>query len=112
MVRYIGKCGACKQTSARDYTDTQVEGRGAGMYRREVKVYGRLYGEDGQGRPLFMRASADTTCPRCGAQKWNGKAVQGFTTSHLCDARCTEAKGFRCECSCGGANHGKGFLCD
>lgn len=24
-----------------------------------------------------------------------------------CDARCTSAKGFKCECSCGGANHGK-----
>ena len=23
-----------------------------------------------------------------------------------CDARCTHAKGFDCECSCGGKNHG------
>jgi hypothetical protein len=27
---------------------------------------------------------------------------------HKCDARCTNAKGFKCECSCGGKNHGKG----
>lgn len=27
---------------------------------------------------------------------------------HKCDARCLNAKGHSCECSCGGANHGKG----
>jgi len=27
-------------------------------------------------------------------------------TLHKCDARCTTAKGFKCECSCGGKNHG------
>lgn len=27
---------------------------------------------------------------------------------HKCDARCQHAKGHKCECSCGGANHGKG----
>lgn len=30
---------------------------------------------------------------------------------HVCDARCMNAKGHNCECSCGGANHGKGFNC-
>lgn len=24
-----------------------------------------------------------------------------------CDGRCTHAKGFNCECACGGKNHGK-----
>ncbi len=27
---------------------------------------------------------------------------------HKCDDRCVSAKGHKCECSCGGANHGKG----
>lgn len=26
---------------------------------------------------------------------------------HKCDARCMNAKGHNCECSCGGKNHGK-----
>ena len=32
-------------------------------------------------------------------------------TKHSCDSRCLNAKGrmMNCECSCGGANHGKGF---
>lgn len=27
---------------------------------------------------------------------------------HKCDARCQHAKGHKCECSCGGKNHGAG----
>jgi hypothetical protein len=31
---------------------------------------------------------------------------------HKCDARCLNATGFKCECSCGGKNHGAGsFIC-
>jgi hypothetical protein len=31
---------------------------------------------------------------------------------HKCDARCLNATGFKCECSCGGKNHGAGsFTC-
>jgi hypothetical protein len=29
-------------------------------------------------------------------------------TNHKCDARCEFAKGFKCECACGGKNHGRG----
>lgn len=29
---------------------------------------------------------------------------------HKCDARCMNAKGHNCECSCGGKNHGAGCL--
>lgn len=29
---------------------------------------------------------------------------------HHCDARCENAHGPNCECSCGGANHGKAYL--
>lgn len=33
-----------------------------------------------------------------------------FASKHECDARCLNATGkiMRCECSCGGANHGRG----
>lgn len=36
-------------------------------------------------------------------------------TRHVCDARCYNATGriMKCECSCGGKNHGKGaFNCE
>lgn len=45
-------------------------------------------------------------CPECAAtvrlQRLKGK----LNAEHLCDARCTNAKGSNCECECGGANHG------
>ena len=32
---------------------------------------------------------------------------------HKCDARCLNARGRSCECSCGGKNHGAGgFICN
>lgn len=31
-----------------------------------------------------------------------------FVETHVCDARCMNAIGPNCECSCGGANHGRG----
>lgn len=33
---------------------------------------------------------------------------------HKCDARCQNAKGFKCECECRGKNHGSGqnFMCE
>jgi hypothetical protein len=38
---------------------------------------------------------------------------KSFPSKHKCDARCTSAKGFRCECECGGKNHGAGsFACE
>ena len=31
-------------------------------------------------------------------------------SNHKCDARCLNARGFKCECECGGKNHGAGSL--
>jgi hypothetical protein len=31
-----------------------------------------------------------------------------YSPDHKCDARCLNAKGHNCTCSCGGANHGRG----
>jgi hypothetical protein len=104
MVRYIGKCRECKQTSARDYNDFRTVTLGQGMFKRQGKQYGRMHFEH------WIKASADVWCPRCKQAAWNAKPVDGVTTEHKCDVRCTDAKGFRCECSCGGARHGQGFL--
>ena len=39
----------------------------------------------------------------------SGKRVKGTYSADVpCDARCTNAKGHLCTCSCGGANHGAG----
>jgi hypothetical protein len=36
------------------------------------------------------------------------KRVIGTVSAKACDARCTNARGPLCECSCGGENHGAG----
>lgn len=53
---------------------------------------------------------------------WNGERwvkitraidYKSFPSLHKCDARCENARGFKCECSCGGKNHGKSaFICN
>jgi hypothetical protein len=56
---------------------------------------------------------------------WNGKEWIGYVkverqiryatnpSKHECDGRCMAAKGFNCECACGGKNHGAGrFQCN
>jgi alpha-acetolactate decarboxylase len=37
-----------------------------------------------------------------------------FASKHECDARCMNASGrtMNCECSCGGKNHGRGFIAE
>lgn len=50
-------------------------------------------------------------CARC----WICRAslrfsqVSGKVTRHECGAKCMASKGPACECSCGGANHGKSW---
>jgi hypothetical protein len=58
-----------------------------------------------------------------GYDKESGKWVKAnrkveykaFASKHECDARCMNATGkiMRCECACGGKNHGRGaFVCE
>lgn len=52
-----------------------------------------------------------------GAQVKATRAIEykSFPSKHVCDARCTGATGrtMKCECSCGGKNHGRGaFNCE
>lgn len=55
-------------------------------------------------------------CQTCGERHQAQRAIEykKFASKHECDARCINATGrvMRCECSCGGKNHGKGaFNC-
>lgn len=36
--------------------------------------------------------------------------IIGTISNHKCDSRCTTARGRKCECSCGGANHGSSWV--
>lgn len=51
-------------------------------------------------------------CPACGEKHVCERKIEykSNPSKHQCDARCVHATGkiMRCECSCGGLNHGKG----
>lgn len=49
------------------------------------------------------------SCRGCGT-KVQAAMVHGvFKAARKCDAKCLDAKGHKCECSCGGKNHGAGY---
>lgn len=68
---------------------------------REVKGDGRAYRVGNNG--VFAR------CPDR-HKFFPLKEIKGtYSADHKCDARCMNAKGHECTCSCGGANHGRGY---
>lgn len=51
-------------------------------------------------------------CPLCNQMHVGERKIEykSNPSKHICDARCMNATGkiMRCECACGGANHGRG----
>lgn len=48
-------------------------------------------------------------CRMCGRPKYAKRVMGKISTKHECNAKCLESKGFLCECSCGGKNHGAAY---
>lgn len=102
--RVIWTCGC--GTKAYDYTTTR-------RYSHTDRMSGRpKYTEaaltrmvDGVSRDI----SWDANCAICKRYRKSAH-VQGTVTEHKCGAKCLSSKGPVCECSCGGANHGKSHL--
>jgi hypothetical protein len=51
-------------------------------------------------------------CPACNRRHQVTRKIAFTPTSkpHICNAKCISAQGPNCECSCGGKNHGAGFI--
>jgi hypothetical protein len=79
----------------------------SGVHERNGKLFGYVSKDD-----LFFVQGAG----------WQGYTAVERTVEyksspsrHVCDARCVNATGriMKCECSCGGKNHGRGsFMCE
>lgn len=68
---------------------------------REVKLVGTPYRVGNNG--IFARCTNRH-------KVFVLKTVKGtYSEKHNCDSRCLNAKGHDCTCSCGGANHGRGY---
>jgi hypothetical protein len=98
MATAIHRCKACNKVE-------RVE------YRRELHSigYGRkdaVYFRESDG----ARALSPLPVVCCGRPMgWNW--LKAYTNAAVkCNARCTHAVGFNCECSCGGENHARGGM--
>ena len=56
-----------------------------------------------------MTDGTSLTAPKCCGDWLILRAVAGVKSQHECGAKCLESKGFHCECSCGGKNHGASY---
>lgn len=103
--RYIYKCSHkhCKGIKAVDVV----------VHHSVTKWYDPETNQGGSHKPIISYNGDSQLihlhCPICNEVMYGDK-VQGYTTNHICDARCTGAVGKICECSCGGANHGSAHL--
>jgi hypothetical protein len=98
-MNYLGRCKQCdyalfsdgdKITEASGWYDVQ-----AGGAPKRVASYG-VYGRCKSNHKVFRL-----------------EGIKGnFSEKHECDSRCLNAKGHNCTCSCGGANHGRGYAVD
>jgi hypothetical protein len=92
---FLGRCGA----EGCEFVLFSTNVASADRFR-DVKANGSAH-RMGDGR-MFGR------CPD-GHFPFRMKAVKGtYSPDHKCDARCLNAKGHDCTCSCGGMNHGRG----
>lgn len=99
---FVCKNKACGHRWAIEYPKRRKVQLGYG--RTEWKRY-RLDAHQREREP-----GHDAACPECGRHTSKFGVVVGVRTEAPCDTRCTDATGFRCECSCGGANHGESWL--
>lgn len=63
--------------------------------------------------PARMHRYGQAPCgthPETGRLTWVTRSIEYSRTPsrHKCGSRCMNARGPSCECSCGGANHGRG----
>ena len=108
--RMIARCGVkgCRTTTAAliesaNTTATYGLPTGGGLrtdrFTRYLDVIEGDWRIEREGRELV---AADP----CGHGRMRVRGVRGRETDKACDARCTNAVGFDCECSCAGRNHG------
>ncbi len=122
---YLYNCKRCKTGRRVEYPHRDPRG---GSYRLEEAGQRIAAGAwlvfrgFGQAKPVsfgFTVQRGDTwsqydgdplaICDGCRSLMAYGRVQGIFNPAVRCDARCTNARGHNCECSCGGENHGAGW---
>lgn len=70
----------------------------------------RYPASDATGGPVFYcNGWICVSCRGCGKPKIAHLVKGKISHQHECDAKCMSSRGFKCECSCGGKNHGASY---
>jgi len=94
--RYIAKC--------RCGTVTSTIASNVGRANAEMgALFDDAKGESGVFGALAMR------CRVCGAARRAVAVVGKVSPRHVCNAKCLSSTSGKCECSCGGKNHGAAY---
>lgn len=101
MALYIGKCSACRSVKRQTAEDTgqRKDVTGNGFMRPVLRL-----ADNTEVTPLSVAEFA-MPCP-CGTTVVYRLIAGKHNPAKPCDQRCWKATSSKCECSCGGANHG------
>jgi hypothetical protein len=109
---FIGRCKVCKTTRRIEAPVAQKYEVQLGYGRTEIRVRRVLPdGKTVEGNWRF-HVPCNVCPPRNGfgyTRSVEFNLILGRVTDHECNAKCMASTGHVCECSCGGANHGKSF---
>jgi len=96
--RYIAKCKACNCA-----TSTLATTVAAGSFVDMGRMFYDEKGESGvYGNPVIR-------CCKCNKARRATQVVGKFSAKHECNAKCLASTSGKCECSCGGKNHGASY---
>ena len=109
-VIYIYNCKSCKTGKRVEYTEgNKRTGYGPRDATGKYISAGVWVTATGGGKPTEYDGDVESGICACGKMMSFGK-LEGYVNPDVkCDARCTNARGHNCECSCGGLNHGSAW---
>ena len=110
MATAIFNCKTCKVGKRIEYPESRRNHTGYGHYEAVKYRLGEIVNAGwGQMKPREIHPWQEATCEKCGSpMKWGW--LIGYKREEVpCDARCTGARKWHCECSCGGKNHGSAW---
>lgn len=109
LTRHNGTCAVCKariSVAVRSGSSLWLQGINCDPMR---SMSGSVWHVSQDENDCWVPTVNGAPVRECCGREVTLRAVVGrFKPDHKCDARCRNSKGFTCDCSCGGANHGCG----
>ena len=101
------QCGAITSTLAGERIGSRRLDAGISAGRQVVSGWVSVHAS-ASGEVVVSNGSAVVKCRGCWRTHLASPVRGRYRADKRCDARCTSAIGHKCECQCGGKNHGAG----